>query len=150
MNRKLPLLALLLVAASAYAADSQVYKWTDAGGVIHYSDAPPPKDTQNVQTVRVSGGDRPRAVASDNGEAADATDKPKDTAAANPPAQDAAATPPTDNRANCQAARNNLELLQSKFPVSVTGNDGKTLPLDDKARQAQVAAANAQVVLYCQ
>jgi len=94
MNRKLPLLALLLVAASAYAADSQVYKWTDAGGVIHYSDAPPPKDTQNVQTVRVSGGDRPRAVASDNGEAADATDKPKDTAAANPPAQDAAATPP--------------------------------------------------------
>ncbi|MDR3389293.1 MAG: DUF4124 domain-containing protein [Rudaea sp.] len=147
MNRKLPLLALALVAASAYAADAQVYKWTDAAGVVHYSDAPPPKDTLNVQTVRVSGGDRPHAVNNENNETNGAADKPRDTASGNPAPADASMADTPDNRAKlCETARGNLELLQSKFPVTITGT---SQPLDDKARQAQVAAANAAVELYC-
>ncbi len=147
MNRKLPLLALLLVAASAYAADSQVYKWTDASGVIHYSDAPPPKETQNVQTVRVSGGDRPRAVGGDNGDPADAADKAKTAAAGNPAA--APADPAAGRAKDCQVSRSNLELLQGKMPVAVKNADGTTQALDDKARQAQIAAANAQIAINC-
>jgi hypothetical protein len=64
MKPVLIVLALCFAAASAYAEQGQVYKWTDAGGVVHYSDAPPPKDVTNVQTVKVSGGDRPRSPAS--------------------------------------------------------------------------------------
>jgi hypothetical protein len=147
MNRKLPLLALLLVAASAYAADSQVYKWTDASGVVHYSDAPPPKDTQNVQTVRVSGGDRPHAVGGDNADAADAADKAKPAAAGNPAG---APTDPSGGRArDCQTARSNLELLQGKMPVAVKNADGTQQPLDDKTRQLQINSANAQIALSC-
>jgi Domain of unknown function (DUF4124) len=148
MNRKLPLLALVLVAASAYAADSQVYKWTDAGGVVHYSDSPPPRDTKNVQTVRISGGDRPHAIGGDNSEGAGATDKPKDVAAGN------SSTAPVDaapGRAkDCQTARSNLELLQGKMPVAVKNADGTTRALDDKARQAQIAGANAQIAINCE
>ena len=72
MNRKLPLLALLCVAASAlaanvFAAKSQVYKWVDAAGVVHYADAPPPRGTPNVQTVRVtSSGDQVQATQMEN------------------------------------------------------------------------------------
>src|SRR5579885_2373702 len=68
MNHKLLLLAPLWLAAASAGAE-QVYKWTDASGVVHYTDAPPPKDTQNVQTVRVTGGDRPHPVATDEGTA---------------------------------------------------------------------------------
>jgi len=36
----------LLVAAGAVAAQSQVYKWKDAKGQLHYGDTPPPQGAQ--------------------------------------------------------------------------------------------------------
>jgi hypothetical protein len=146
MNRAALLVVLCLVLGSAWAGQGQVYKWTDAGGVVHYSDAPPPKDAQNVQIVRVTGGDRPHAVAGEEG--AEPAEKPKDETAAPPQTTTLPDTP--DNRAKaCATARRNLELLQSKFPVSMTGPDGKPQALDDKQRQAQIADTNAQIALYC-
>lgn len=144
MKSKLLLLALLCAAASAHA--EQVYKWTDSSGVVHYSDAPPPKDTQNVQTVRVTGGDRPHAsaAATDN-----STEAPKDGGGAAPSAAPPAGGAPTAEtdlkKKNCQQARANLELLQSNYPVAM--GDGKAL--DDKGRQQQIADTNAQVAFYC-
>jgi hypothetical protein len=145
MNRTLVLLALSCFMIGAYAADQQVYKWTDSSGVVHFSDAPPPKDAKDVQLMRVSGSDRPRNV--------DST--PNSEPGSNPEGENGgtpAATPADPKDANakaCATARNNLEILNSKMPVSVTGPDGKAIPLDDKARAAQIAAANANVELYC-
>ena len=146
MKSKLLLLTLLCAAACVYAAEGQVYKWTDAAGIVHYSDAPPPKDTLNVQTVHVTGGDRPHAVPM--AENPESSDKQADASAQGAP--QAGGTDASDRTKACQAARSNLEVLQSKFPVAVTGSDGKQQALDDKSRQAQIAAANAQIVLYCQ
>ncbi len=146
MTRTVLFLAMSLSVATAFAAQSQVYKWTDAQGVVHYSDAPPPTTQANVQQVRISGGDRPHAV---EGDAADAsTSKPAD--AAPPETTVAQAAPPANSHdKDCANARSNLELLQSKFQVSVTGSDGKAVSLDDKARQAQIADMNAQIATYC-
>jgi hypothetical protein len=151
MNRKLPLLALLFVGSFAFAAtEGQVYKWTDAGGVTHYSDAPPPKDAQNVQMVRVSGGSH--SVSSGNTET---TEKPPaDAAAAPSPPSATQNTAMADNASNrvkaCAQARSNLELLKSKYAVSLAGANGEAAqPLDEKGRQAQIADANAQIALYC-
>jgi hypothetical protein len=146
MNRNmLLLLALAGCVGIAQAAQEQVYKWTDAGGVVHFSDAPPPRGTLGVQTVRVSGGDRPHAVPVENSEsgspnaaAANATSNPSTAA-------DAAAT----RAKECATAHSNLDLLQGKMPVAVKNPDGSTQALDDKARAAQVASANAQIALYC-
>ncbi len=147
MKRKLVLLALSCFVVGAYAADQQIYKWTDAAGVVHFSDAPPPKDAQNVQLMRVSGSDRPHSV--DTSENSEPGSKPADANDANANGGNAAAAPGDANAKACATARNNLDLLNSKMPVSVTGADGKPLPLDDKARQAQIAAANANIALYC-
>ena len=151
MKCKLPLLALLFTGTFAYAAtEGQVYKWTDSGGVVHYSDAPPPKDAKNVQMVKVTGGSH--SISAGISESAE---KPPADAAAAPPAtppstQNTAMADTTPNRAKaCAQARGNLELLQSKFPVSVAGADGKSQALDDKGRQAQIADASAQIALYC-
>jgi glutaredoxin len=55
--RSAPLgLALLLSAAGAGA---QMYKWTDAKGVVHYSDRPPPAKGARVETRAFAGGAGP-------------------------------------------------------------------------------------------
>ncbi len=151
MKRKLPLLALLLVGTFAYAAtEGQVYKWTDAGGVTHYSDAPPPKDAQNVQMVKVTGGSHSVSAGSNT----ETAEKPPvaDATAVTPQAatQNTAMADTASNRVKaCAQARANLDLLQSKYAVSVAGANGQATPLDDKGRQAQIADANAQIALYC-
>lgn len=145
MNRKLLLLALACCMTAAYAADQQVYKWTDSAGVVHFSDAPPPKDAQGVQLIRVSGSDRPHSVDTTNSEPGS---KPDDNA--NGGSSGNTATKPSDANAKaCANAHNNLDLLQSKMQVSVMGADGKPQPLNDKARDAEIAAANAQIAAYC-
>ena len=56
MKRFNPVILLLLcvsLAAAALADDQQVYKWTDAQGVLHYSDKPPQATTADVQTMTV-------------------------------------------------------------------------------------------------
>jgi Tfp pilus assembly protein PilV len=144
MTRTIFFLAMT-AASTAFAAGGQVYKWTDAQGVVHYSDAPPPTTQTNVQTVRVTGGDRPHDVvgASATGTAEGQAPPAQDQMAQNTPAA------PVDHSKDCANARSNLELLQSKFQVTVNGADGKPVQLDDKARQVQLAAANAQVAVYC-
>ena len=147
MNRnKLLLLALLGCVGTAFAAQAQVYKWTDANGVVHFTDTPPPNSTANVQTMRVSGSDRARATPVEDGASGD---KSKAAAADNAPqATDVANT--AENRAKaCQTARNNLELLQSKFTVTIPNAYGKTQELDEQDRTDQITRANAQITLYC-
>src|SRR5512141_1417264 len=44
MKRRWMLIALLGTVAAAQAADA--YRWVDANGVVHYSDAPPPPEAK--------------------------------------------------------------------------------------------------------
>lgn len=53
--RLLLLLAIVLPCA-AQAANHQVYRWVDKGGVVHFSDQPPPPDIRNVQQVDYAAG----------------------------------------------------------------------------------------------
>jgi hypothetical protein len=143
MTRSILFLAFMATSA-AFAANGQVYKWTDAQGVVHYADAPPPNTQPNVQTVRVSGGVSTAAATAATDPNAPAQTQPAQTQVAqNAPA------PANDHARDCANARSNLELLQSKFQVSVTDSAGKAVALDDKARQAQVADMNAQIAAYC-
>ncbi|HET8941504.1 MAG TPA: DUF4124 domain-containing protein [Rudaea sp.] len=153
MNHKLPLLALLCVATATFtapapAAKAQVYKWVDASGVVHYADAPPPRGTPNVQTVRVtSSGDQVQAAAVDNAEPG----SENSTTASNSPASTSTAVADAAKvmAKNCATARSNLDLLNTHYPVSTTGADGKPQPVDDSQRQAKIADAQAEIKLYC-
>ena len=141
MNRIVILLAMACAAASVSAADKQqVYKWTDANGVVHFSDAPPPQDTKDVQSLHLAGGTTTAA-----------TDQaPKEAATAGPVAAGAAAPPnATDDATLCKQARANLELLQGKTPVGIAGADGKAEVLDDRGRQAQIDNAKRSISRFC-
>lgn len=153
MNRKLLLIALL-AACSVQAAE--VYKWVDANGIVHYSDAPPPPEATKVEKMRVGGGvvaaDTTANPNSNEGEGARKDDADKDKDKAKPAPQPPATVEDTpENRAKlCTQAQNNVELLQSKYTVSApSAADGSQQVMDDKARQARLASEQQNVATYC-
>src|SRR5262249_18717051 len=118
-----------------------VYKWTDANGVVHFADAPPPNDTKNVQSVRLVGGTTATAPAV----AADAN-APANPAQTGTPAT---ASAPGDLAALCKQAPAHLELLPAGAPVGIAGPDGKATALDDSARDGQIVNAKVAISRYC-
>ena len=137
--RRLLIAAVLL--ALTPLASAQVYKWTDATGTVHYSEAPPAQG-KNFQKVKTNGTVEP-LVSSD---ATPVTDSKPEAAAA--PAQPVADTP--ENRSKlCDSLKSNLTALQGKGPV-VMQKDGKPVALDDAQRNQQIGAAQTQYQQYCQ
>ena len=106
---------------AASASAQQVYKWTDAQGVVHYTTTPPPKD-QQAETVKLA--PEPSAPA-----AAPAADVGQTTAGAKDPAaapgvdlvvkEDPAAAEREARAARCKQARTELGHLQ-KFGAGMT------------------------------
>ncbi|MFC5579530.1 DUF4124 domain-containing protein [Rhodanobacter terrae] len=138
MHRSLIAVALLLLAPLATA---QVYKWTDAGGTVHYSETPPPQGTK-FSKVTTTGTVQPLAAPA----AAASTAGSSEPAAA--PAQPVADNP--QNRAKlCNSLKTNIAALQGSAPVVMQQN-GKTVALDADQRKQQTTAAQSQYDLYCQ
>lgn len=151
MNRKLVSLVVLFLAPCVCAAQAQVYKWTDAGGVVHYSDAPPPQSTPKVETMHVFGDDRAHPMPADTKPAPKAGDGSKTTTASNGSPQPLSAIMLEERAARCEKARHNLELLQSKNPVALdAAGDGKPQVLDAEARQIQTQITQANITQLCQ
>src|SRR5262249_8499300 len=147
---KARLLLLVLLAAGASASGAQVYSWTDANGVKHFSDSPPPPSV-NAQKIKVRG-----ALTTEDGTqpaTAPADPKPPEQARAgsNATASNKPLVDSPENRAKqCQTAKSNLALLQSNFQVSAPpSEDGKTAVLDDSGRKAAIDRAQDQVSFYC-
>ena len=128
------------------AAQNSVYKWKDAGGAVHYSDAPPPQGTSftKVKAGITSAGATP-------------TDTAPPPPAANPADSDKSAnndTPvpkQTQAQANvklCEQARANVKLLQGTGTLTIS-RDGKQEALPDANRAGELKRAQAAATLYC-
>ncbi len=139
MHRSLIAVALLLLAPLATA---QVYKWTDASGTVHYSEAPPVQGT-NYKEVKTNGTVAALAApAPSSRENSEGSNEPAE------PAKPVADTP--ENRAKlCVSLKSNLAALQGSGPV-VMQQDGKPTALDDAQRKQQASSAQNQYNQYCQ
>jgi len=146
MKARFLLLVLLAVGLPAVAAQ-QVYSWTDANGVKHFSDSPPPASV-NAHKIKVRGG-----VTSQDATlpvVADATPKPADAVAASGQPGKPMVDSPENRARQCKMAQSNLELLRSNYQVSAPqGDDGKTQVLDEAGRKASLDRATDQVSFYC-
>jgi hypothetical protein len=137
MHRSLIAVALLLLAPLAAA---QVYKWTDASGTVHYSEAPPAQGTK-FSKVTTTGTIEPLAPPA-------AKPNPEEAGQPVAPAAPAADTP--ENRVKlCASLKANLAALQGSGPVVMQQN-GKATALDADQRKQQVSAAQGQYDQYCQ
>lgn len=109
------------------AASGEVFQWTDANGVTHYSQSPPAKGTYQHRVINQAGSAAPVAAQADAATAA---------AAANP---------------QCTMARANIAALQGEAQVQQdTDGDGKPdKTLDAAERLSQMELAQAAVKAYC-
>lgn len=143
MMRRLLLPIVLMLALPAFAG--QVYKWTDAKGTVHYSDAPPPQGA-HYSRVRVDG-----AGAEVPDAAAGTARAPAPGSAAGgqaAPTGHVADTP--ENRAKlCADLQKNIALLESSQALTVDGDNGKQQTLDATQRSQELATARDQYQRYC-
>ncbi|MEO9078011.1 MAG: DUF4124 domain-containing protein [Rhodanobacter sp.] len=140
MHRLLIAVVLLLL-APLLATAAQVYKWTDASGTVHYSEAPPATGI-NFSKVTTTGTVQP-TVKPPATETVDASD----TSSASTQTMPMADTP-TNRKALCAALETNLNTLRGDTPV-VMQQDGKTTALDTAQRKQQLSTTQAQYDQYC-
>ncbi len=141
MHRLLIAVALLLLAPLATA---QVYKWTDAHGTVHYSEAPPAQGTTyskvtTTGTVEPLSKSTPPTPTQDN--SAGRTESK--------PAPKTVADTPANRKSLCDSLQSNLATLQGSGAV-VMEKDGKPNALDAAQRKQQIDTAQAQYNQYCQ
>ena len=127
---------LAAVAATTGHSADKVYKWKDANGIVHFSDAPPPKGTEfdNVKIVNQS-----TAITQ------------TETPAAAPAAGDAAAGKPAQdnsNAARCENAQKRVALLSSNLPLTVQRGD-KIVEMTAADRAAELSIAKTTVDSLC-
>lgn len=124
MNRIALAAALALAAAPAFAQQAnEVYQWTDANGVTHYSQTPPARGSYEHRVINSAG-----------------------TATTATPAAQAAPESP-----QCATARENIAMLEGGGDVEMD-TDGDGTPdhvLDAAQRAAQLELARAAVKAYC-
>jgi hypothetical protein len=140
MKRQWLFIALAGTVAAAQAADA--YRWVDAKGGVHYSDAPPPVEFR-LNSCLPGTASRRRARQCHAG-------RTRQGGRFGEPARRAGhacqfgATPK-----RCEDARANLEVLQRSGPVGMDTGTGKPQPLDDAARQRQIGNAQTIIATYC-
>ncbi|MEO5625286.1 MAG: DUF4124 domain-containing protein [Dokdonella sp.] len=140
MKLKWLLLALLIVGLPAAAGE--MYSWTDANGVKHFSDSPPPASVTKAQKLKLKGG----VTTGDATE--DATQKEQAAKNSGPALAAAAGYAPEDIKHNCEIARKNQTTLDSQKPAL----DAEGYPVDldaAKSHQALIDKAAQQVKLFC-
>jgi len=146
MIRTLALVTLLASSTLVLAAtQNSVYKWKDAGGAVHYSDAPPPQGTSftKVKAGITSAGTAPTDTA-----APPPTANPADSANSDTPPPTPKQTQAQANIKLCEQARANVKLLQGTGTLTIS-RDGKQEALPDANRAGELKRAQAAATLYC-
>jgi len=150
--RRLSTTAALVVALSAVAPLSAgMYRWVDDSGAVVYSQAPPP-DGREARSVAPppppsSSADAERQQLEGRLKQADEARKKQQEAEKKqqePSAKD------TDRRRNCEAARQNLELIQNRPPQTrFQMPNGEYRRFTDEEREAELKKAREFVDKNC-
>lgn len=121
------LIGLMVLSLSLPAMAGTVYKWKDARGVVHYSDAKPPAGVRyDIQEFSAP------------------------SSSVDQPTASTAETKPTEN-ARCEKSRQSvLALSQTGVPVMMDlDGDGRAEPLSPDTQQRQLELAKAQEKAFC-
>ncbi|WP_440225598.1 DUF4124 domain-containing protein [Dokdonella sp. MW10] len=131
---KAGLISLLLLAGvwSGAAMAAQVYSWTDANGVKHYSDSPPPANV-DAKKLNVRTG-----VTSPTPEA-----QPDPSTKAGPKMAAAAGYSEDEIKRNCETARSTLTATQQRAPAEDATTEAKA------AHGERLARSQQQIQLFC-
>lgn len=129
---------LILLTFALPVAAGEMYSWTDANGVKHFSDSPPPASVK-AQKLKVKGG-----VTTNEPVEEAATTSSKDSG---PALAAAAGYSAEDIKRNCDIASRNFDAASAqKIPLDANGQPDLDAA---QARQAQIDKAEQQKKLFC-
>ena len=129
---------LVLLTFALPAAAGEMYSWTDANGVKHFSDSPPPASVK-AQKLKVKGGVTTNEPVEDAAATSEKDSGPALAAAAGYSADDI--------KRNCDIASQNFEAASArKIPLDANGQPDLDAA---RERQAQIDKAEQQKKLFC-
>ena len=129
---------LVLLTFALPAAAGEMYSWTDANGVKHFSDSPPPTSVK-ARKVKVKGGLTTNEPVDEAPKADDKNAGPALAAAAGYSAEDI--------KRNCDIATKNFDTASAqKIPLDANGQPDLEAA---QGRQAQIDKAEQQKKLFC-
>ena len=145
--RRMMITSSLLLAMSATAMASQVYKWVDAQGVTHFSAQPPQgQDATSVNTAAPP----PKPAVAEEKKAAPTFESiadPEQAAIDEKVKQDIAAKE-VERKKYCEDVRTNLAQLQNNPRVRVDV-DGEVRRLSEEERQSRISEAQKAIAENC-
>jgi hypothetical protein len=146
-----PIALMIGLAGAPLVGHAEIYKWVDQDNQIQYTQTPPPTGIASVRIESGSHADEgsPRAGNSTLDE------RLKDSAERQQEADAAAARAEKEAeiariiKANCAAARNNLEQLNRNGQIRYRDSEGRVLRLSDEERARRIEESKMQIEEYC-
>ncbi|MDO9624444.1 MAG: DUF4124 domain-containing protein [Pseudomonas sp.] len=142
--RRMILTSSLLLALSASAMASQVYKWVDAQGVTHFGAQPP----QGQQATTINTASPPPKTAKPEAAPTFESIADPEQAAIDESVKRAVATQEAERKKYCESTRTNLAQLQNNPRVRVEV-DGEVRRLNEEERQQRISEAKQAIIKNC-
>ncbi|MFZ3207017.1 MAG: glycosyltransferase [Pseudomonadales bacterium RIFCSPLOWO2_02_FULL_63_210] len=142
--RRMILTSSLLLALSASAMASQVYKWVDAQGVTHFGAQPP----QGQQATTINTATPPAKTAEPAATPTFESSADPEQAAIDEKVKQEIATQEAERKKYCQTVRTNLAQLENNPRVRVEV-DGEVRRLNEEERQQRISEAKQAITKNC-
>ena len=145
--RRMMITSSLLLAMSATAMASQVYKWVDAQGVTHFSAQPPQgQDATSINTATPP----PKPAVAEEKKAAPTFESIADPeqAAIDEKVKQEVAAKEVERKKYCEDVRTNLAQLQNN-PRLRMEVDGELRRLSEEERQSRISEAQKAIAENC-
>jgi hypothetical protein len=145
--RRMMITSSLLLAMSATAMASQVYKWVDAQGVTHFSAQPPQgQDADSINTATPP----PKPAVAEEKKAAPTFESIADPeqAAIDEKVKQEVAAREVERKKYCEDVRTNLAQLQNNPRVRVDV-DGELRRLSEEERQSRISETQKSIAENC-
>ncbi len=124
----------------------EVYSWVDENGIRHFAGQPPGHDDYELMTLRGNSGTR--VVTRPESRSEESVVSTQETTITTPD-RTVTVIDPEVVAANCNRARNNIDLVNSRRRIVLAGEDGEPRRLDDNERLALISESQAYIDENC-
>lgn len=143
--RRIILTTSLLLALSASAMASEIYKWVDAQGVTHFGSQPP--QGQSATSINTSA-PQPKAVEEEQPAPTFESIADPEQAAFDKKAKEEVAAKEAERKKYCADVRTNLAQLENNPRIRMEV-DGEVRRLGEEERQQRIAEAKKAIAENC-
>lgn len=144
------ILAMQFVCSSAQASD--VYRWKDANGTVHFGEHPPQgiaAEQLSTSTGKRATSQRPKNTTASTSPADSSVDASAEEKAAKAPVVATKPPKPKKDKGICKRARSNLKTLTERARIRQKDENGEESFMSEAQKDEQKKAAKDAIKDYC-